>query len=402
MSSSDSGFASGTLQSILWERPTLHVLDQLVLPMEKKYIKVETVQDTFDVIRNMNVRGAPLIAIVAALGLASHLVVFANENSGNDGSFDKVLDFSITGIKKLRLSRPTAVNLFEAMDILEQLVESLKLDLNQSDKSEQEKVEAFVNEFVAKCEWMKDRDIADNLSMGNLGSEYLISKHYKTNADQSGKFSVLTHCNTGSLATAGYGTALGIIRSCYKANLGLDHVYCTETRPYNQGSRLTAFELDHDKIPYTLITDSMKTAPIKAIIVGADRVCANGDVANKIGTFQLSLIANHYGIDFIIAAPTTTIDLSLPSGSHIPIESRSSSEILTASGTLIENDSSSNRNNEKTPQRVSVAVAPDSFNVWNPAFDVTPAKYITAIVTETCVFLKDPATGEFDLSSCKK
>ncbi|PVU89380.1 hypothetical protein BB561_005383 [Smittium simulii] len=334
----------------------------------------------------MQVRGAPLIAIVAALGLASHLLSeFAD--CTDETPLSTVHDFLLCNIEFLKTSRPTAVNLFEAMGLLSSAITKSLLD--------QPSTPVFVTSFVELCESLLARDIADNKAIGKNGATFLSQKL------DSAPYSVLTHCNTGALATAGYGTALGIIRSLHSDSPNLSHVYCTETRPYNQGARLTAFELHSENIPYTLITDSMvsylfeslKAAnkpPIKAIIVGADRVCRNGDVANKIGTLQLSIIANHFGIDFIVAAPSTTVDLSLQNGSQIPIEHRPSSEMLQVSGILINNSSLS-------LDRAAVSIAPE-FNVWNPSFDVTPASNISAIVTEKFVYTRNPISNDFDLS----
>lgn len=211
---------------------------------------------------------------------------------------------------------------------------------------------------------------------------------------------MLTHCNTGSLATAGYGTALGVIRSVHAAGQ-LKHAFCTETRPYNQGSRLTAFELVHDQIPATLITDSMAAAlmrlrkeseNIAAVVVGADRVAANGDTANKIGTYALAIHARHHGVKFLVAAPRTTIDMATPSGEAIKIEERPGKELTTISGPRVVGDKLDLDN-----PAVRVNTAANGIGVWNPAFDVTPYELIDGIVTEVGVMEKDDS-GTFDLS----
>ncbi|KAG2561415.1 hypothetical protein PVAP13_8KG157200 [Panicum virgatum] len=201
----------------------------------------------------------------------------------------------------------------------------------------------------------------------------------------SKNISVLTHCNTGSLATAGYGTALGVIRALHSAGV-LEKAFCTETRPFNQGSRLTAFELVHEKIPSTLIADSaasalMKQGRVQAVIVGADRIAANGDTANKIGTYNLAISAKHHGVQFYVAAPVTSIDPALPSGEEIVIEERSPKELLNSEGGL------------------GKQVAASGISVWNPAFDVTPANLITAIITEKGVITKTDADGAFDIKA---
>lgn len=212
------------------------------------------------------------------------------------------------------------------------------------------------------------------------------------------KLSVLTHCNTGSLATSGHGTALGIIRSLRNMNY-LKHAYCTETRPYNQGSRLTAFELVYEKIPSTLITDSMAGAlfqrkkdemNISAVIVGADRVARNGDTANKIGTYSLAVLARAHGIKFIVAAPTTSIDLETETGATIKIEDRANTELTQISGAVVGKDGKVDVNH---PERI--AIADQRIDVWNPSFDVTPHNYIDAIITERGEVVKNEA-GRFD------
>lgn len=220
-------------------------------------------------------------------------------------------------------------------------------------------------------EFMLEKDISDNKAIGENGARAILGP-----GDGTGNIRVLTHCNTGSLATAGYGTALGVIRSLYAAGR-LEHVYCTETRPYNQGARLTAYELVHDKIPCTLVVDSMVAAlmrvkRIHAVVVGADRVVANGDTANKIGTYQIAVLAKYHNVPFYVAAPFTSIDMSIPTGDCIVIEERPHRE-MTHVG--------------------EHRIAAPGVSCWNPAFDVTPACLITAIITERGVF------RPFDLSN---
>ena len=222
-------------------------------------------------------------------------------------------------------------------------------------------------------------------------------------ASRETPISVLTHCNTGSLATSGHGTALGIVRSLHKEGL-LRHAFCTETRPYNQGSRLTAFELVHENIPATLITDSMAAAlmrtrgdgeNIRAVIVGADRVAANGDTANKIGTYALAVLARHHGLKFIVAAPRTSIDLATASGDDIVIEERKAEELTRVRGPVVKDDGTVDTGRVRT-----VATADQRVGVWNPAFDVTPNELIDAIVTEAGVVVKDDQ-GRFRLMRIK-
>jgi methylthioribose-1-phosphate isomerase len=248
---------------------------------------------------------------------------------------------------------------------------------------------AAVEKYVAK-------DRHTNLSIGDYGSKWLVDT---AGAGKDHPISVLTHCNTGSLATSGHGTALGIIRTLHSNGL-LKHAFCTETRPYNQGSRLTAFELVFEKIPATLITDSMAGAlfakrktemNLAAVIVGADRVVRNGDTANKIGTYSLAVLAKQHGVKFMVAAPRTSIDMKTETGADIKIEERPASELTQVSGPAMKSG------RIDTDQVWRVATAHPEINVWNPAFDVTPHQLIDAIVTEVGVAVKD-AEGRFDLS----
>ncbi|KAJ1933422.1 S-methyl-5-thioribose-1-phosphate isomerase [Linderina pennispora] len=236
-------------------------------------------------------------------------------------------------------------------------------------------------------------DISDNKAIGANGAAFIERRRPETVP----RIKVLTHCNTGALATAGHGTALGIIRSLYqKDGSVLEHVFFSETRPYNQGARLTAYELKEEGIPSTLVCDSAVSAllrsdpSIRAIVVGADRVAANGDTANKIGTYQLAITAKFHGVDFIVAAPVTSIDLGLKSGKDIVIEERNMDEITQTAGFVSESIGGQ-------LVRQTLQVAPVGTNAWNPSFDVTPAELITAVVTEKGVFEKRGA--EFDLVS---
>lgn len=297
----------------------------------------------------LQVRGAPAIAIVGTLSMALELKRL------NFMSIEAMKEQLESCLEYLLTARPTAVNLAEAgMRWLRQIS---TLDPNGD-------VCLAKNSLVANMEAMLEEDLRDNRIMGKYGSEE-IAKHLNGR-----KAVVLTHCNTGSLATGGYGTALGVVRSLHALNL-LDHVYCTETRPYNQGARLTAYEFVHDNIPATLICDSMaallmKEKRIDAVIVGADRIVSNGDVANKIGTFQLAIAAQYHNVRFYVVAPVTTIDFNLQKGCEIDIEERPSSEMFCVNGKR---------------------VAAEGIGCWNPAFDVTPAALITGgVVTERGVF----------------
>ncbi|KAJ2793250.1 S-methyl-5-thioribose-1-phosphate isomerase, partial [Coemansia guatemalensis] len=306
------------LQAIRWERPQLTILNQLLLPHTSEYVVIRNSADGHHAITSMQTRGAPAIAIVAALSLAAEL------SSTSFASGQEAREHIHRQLEYLKTSRPTAVNLFDAVAKLKQVVDSCA-------------TEDVCNAYVAATEKMLVDDVLDNKRIGKYGSEFI----GKRSGGQ--KVNLLTHCNTGALATAGHGTALGIIRTMWKDEL-LDHVYCTETRPYNQGARLTAYELMVEKIPSTLVCDSAvsalmrqlllksPTCGIGAVVVGADRVAANGDTANKIGTYQLAIAAKHHGCDFIVAAPFTSVDLQVADGRDIVIEERSPKEITAASG----------------------------------------------------------------------
>lgn len=257
--------------------------------------------------------------------------------------------------------------------------------------------EAILNSYIEAAEKILAKDLENNTSIGSFGASWLQQQY---NATPERKISVLTHCNTGSLATSGHGTALGIIRTLHAQGL-LQHAYCTETRPYNQGSRLTSFELVFEGIPATLITDSMAGAlfarhrermRIGAVVVGADRVVRNGDTANKIGTYALAVLARHHGVRFVVAAPTTSIDLQTETGAGIEIEERRPEELTQISGAVVNPDGSID-----SSRTARVAIADQRIGVWNPAFDVTPHELIDAIVTERGTVVKG-ADGKFDFS----
>ena len=291
----------------------------------------------------------------------------------------------------LKGSRPTAVDLSNAIYLLKAAIREADLE----GLAHPEAKEAILNGYIAAAEAILEADLRTNTSIGAHGAAWLEKQVY---ARPDRKISVLTHCNTGSLATSGHGTALGIIRTLYKEGL-LHHAYCTETRPYNQGSRLTSFELVFEGIPSTLITDSMAGAlfalhgeqqNIGAVIVGADRVVRNGDTANKIGTYSLAVLARHHGVKFVVAAPTTSIDLETETGAQIKIEERKSHELTQISGAVVNADGTVDASRTER-----VAIADQRIDVWNPAFDVTPHHLIDAIVTEKGAVVKEP-DGHFD------
>lgn len=323
-----------SLRAIVWNNGALQLLDQRVLPHETRYLTLRTPEEIANAIKDMVVRGAPAIGITAAFGV----VLAARQAFAHDQNNWKSLikkDFQL-----LAESRPTAVNLFWALTKMQQLIDNTE---NYDDS-------VLLNE----AQRIYDADIADNYRMGELGSAFI-----EPNSN------VLTHCNTGSLATGGYGTALGVIRSAYRAG-NISQVFADETRPWMQGSRLTAWELIQDHIPVTLIVEGaaaslMRDKSIRWVIVGADRITANGDTANKIGTYNLAVLAKYHGVKFMVVAPTSTIDMNLTNGAMIPIEQRAPAEIFQIKG-----------------QQISANGA----NAWNPAFDVTPNSLIDVIVTE--------------------
>jgi methylthioribose-1-phosphate isomerase len=306
---------SDAVEPIRWKRDRLELLDQRLLPDKTVYVTCRTADEVASAIRDMVVRGAPAIGCAAAFGVAL--------SKGSPESFEV-----------LRNSRPTAVNLFWALDRMKK-----------------------AKDLEAEAKAIFEEDLAANHAMGKLGAELIPDKAR-----------VMTHCNAGALATAGYGTALGVIRSSKNKNIS---VIANETRPYLQGARLTAYEMVQEGIPVTLITDSMaghlmSRGEVDVVVVGADRIAANGDVANKIGTYALAVLAKRHGIPFYVAAPLSTFDPSIPDGSRIPIEERGADEV--------------------TGYR-DARWAPLGVSVRNPAFDVTPAELITGIICEKGVVM---------------
>jgi methylthioribose-1-phosphate isomerase len=326
------------IQTLEWTDKGVRFIDQTKLPMEETYVNCTNHEQVADVIRGMVVRGAPAIGVAAAMGIALG-VQNSNAQSGGDlkRDFDQICD-------ALGKTRPTAVNLFWAIRRMQDKFETLRV----------RPIPQIRQSLIEEARRMHAEDIAANQAMGRLGATLM---------PESG--GVLTHCNAGALATCGYGTALGVIRAAFEQGKKI-HVYADETRPFLQGSRLTAWELMKDGIPTTVISDNMAGAmmrqgKIQAIVVGADRIAANGDVANKIGTYTVAVLAKEHGIPFYVAAPISTVDLETPDGSRIPIEQRSPREVTHIAGQQM---------------------VPEGVGVENPAFDVTPAKYVTAIVTE--------------------
>eukprot|EP00842_Homolaphlyctis_polyrhiza_P006214 jgi/Hompol1/6594/HPOL_003155-RA len=344
------------------------------------------------------VRGAPAIAIVAALSLAVELHVLTQHAAHAPFALPRAAaEYIAAKLEFLKTSRPTAVNLFEAAGRLLRIVnaaaETASLDVQGAS--------GVVNAYIAAAEAMLAQDIDDNKNIGRFGAEFILARAKESHGKN--KVRVLTHCNTGSLATAGWGTALGIIRDLHVRG-GLDHAFCTETRPYNQGSRLTAYELVYERIPSTLVCDDMVSALLKqkdiaAIVVGADRVAANGDTANKIGTYQLAITAAYHNVLFIVAAPSTSIDLETPTGDAIVIEERSGHEVTHIRGRVLDDEASVKEHDgaQAAVKTTSIEIAARGIGVWNPAFDVAPHSLISAIVTEKGVILKKPGHEGFPI-----
>jgi methylthioribose-1-phosphate isomerase len=329
------------IQTLEWTESGVVFIDQTKLPTEEVYVTCTTHQQVADVIRNMVVRGAPAIGVAAAMGIALGV-----KNSKATNAADLKKDFDQI-CEAIRQTRPTAVNLFWAIRRMTEKFESLRPRTIAEIRQAQQVM-------IEESQRMHAEDIAANQAMGRHGATLMPSTG-----------GVLTHCNAGALATAGYGTALGVIRAAIEAGKKI-HVYADETRPFLQGSRLTAWELMKDGIPTTVISDNMagvmmQQGKIGAIVVGADRIAANGDVANKIGTYTVAILAKEHGIPFYVAAPISTVDLATPDGSKIPIEQRNAREVTHIGGRQM---------------------TPDGVEIENPAFDVTPAKYIAAIITE--------------------
>ncbi|WP_086479181.1 S-methyl-5-thioribose-1-phosphate isomerase [Oceanospirillum sanctuarii] len=328
------------VEAIIWQDDHLKLLDQRILPEKEEYLSYHDSDAVASAITDMVVRGAPAIGITAAYGVVlAARACFATATSDWKSPL-------ADSIQVLADSRPTAVNLFWALDKMKAVIEKLPMDVNP---------EAALLKIAIE---IHQSDIAANRTMGEFGAELI------ADTQDSGR-SVMTHCNTGALATGGLGTALGVIRTAFDKGL-IDHVHADETRPWFQGARLTAWELMREGIPVSLNVEGaaahiMKTQDISWVIVGADRITANGDVANKIGTYNLAVLALHHGVRFMVVAPSSTIDMSLEHGDDIPIEERGPDEVVAVKGQQ---------------------VAPEGVDVFNPVFDVTPADLIDVIVTE--------------------
>jgi methylthioribose-1-phosphate isomerase len=323
------------IRTVEWRNGTVVMIDQRLLPTREVYRVYRDYREVADAIKEMVVRGAPAIGVAAAMGIALGMAQTQPREMGR--AFERMC-------KTFAATRPTAVNLFWAIERMRRRFHALSGEGGETLRSG----------LLAEALAIQQEDLAACQRMGDLGAE-LLPKEAR----------VLTHCNAGALATAGYGTALGVVRSA--ARLGrLKAVFADETRPWLQGARLTVWELMQDGIDATLIADGaaghlMAHGDINAVVVGADRIAANGDVANKIGTYGVAILAREHGLPFFVAAPVSTLDLHTPSGAEIPIEERPAHEVTHLAG-----------------QRI----APEGARVRNPAFDITPHRYVTAIVTE--------------------
>jgi methylthioribose-1-phosphate isomerase len=323
------------IETIQWTTEGVVMIDQTRLPSEENYITCRTYTEVAEAIRTMVIRGAPAIGVAAAMGVALGVAQAGEANL--DAQFETIC-------ASLAATRPTAVNLFWGIDRMKRLYGSVReLPIDQ-----------IRERLITEARLVREEDIEINKAIGRHGAPLV----------PDGR-TVLTHCNAGALATAGYGTALGVVRAAVEAGKDID-VFADETRPFLQGARLTVWELQRDGIRATLITDNMAghflhAGRIGCVIVGADRIAANGDVANKIGTYGVAVLAKENGVPFYVAAPVSTLDLTLPDGSHIPIEERGAAEVTHLHG---------------------IRVAPEGTEVRNPAFDVTPNRYVTAIITE--------------------
>lgn len=330
----------GMIPTLTWTDQGVRFIDQTKLPLEESYVLAATYEQVANVIVTMVVRGAPAIGVSAAYGVALGVQASRALTAAEfQPEFDKIC-------ARLAGTRPTAVNLFWAIDRVKGLFTRLQIQGASMAEVKQK--------ILAEAHAMYEEDIEACKTMGALGAALL--------PDEGG---VLTHCNAGALATCGYGTALGVIRAAVEQGKKI-HVYADETRPFLQGARLTAWELMADGIPTTVICDNMaaslmRAGKIKAVVVGADRIAANGDTANKIGTYNVAILAKEHGIPFYVAAPWSTIDLKTATGESIPIEERPHVEVTHHAGKQL---------------------TPNGVGICNPAFDVTPAKYIAAIVTE--------------------
>jgi methylthioribose-1-phosphate isomerase len=328
------------LPTIEWQSDAVVMVDQRKLPGQEVYVRCRTGAEVAKAIKTMVIRGAPAIGVAAAMGIA-----LAMQRSRTQGTRQYAVEFTkICDV--MAATRPTAVNLFWAID-------RMKRSFSEGVQAG-ESVAELTARLVREAQLIHDEDVASCKEMGRNGAAVVPASAR-----------ILTHCNAGALATAGYGTALGVIRAAAEAGK-VTQVFADETRPFLQGARLTAWELVRDNIPTTVITESMagplmRRGDVDFVVVGADRIAANGDVANKVGTYTVALLAKTHGVPFYVAAPLSTIDLNTPTGEQIPIEQRNAKEVSHLG---------------------SVRLAPEGASIWNPAFDVTPNELVAGIITE--------------------
>ncbi|TXT11123.1 hypothetical protein VHUM_01874 [Vanrija humicola] len=366
----------------------VEIVDQLLLPHTVKWDPVSTPEEAFDAIKTMRIRGAPAIASLAALSVRSHLSSSAAPKFASPAEVaahvGPILDY-------LESSRPTAVNLAEAMNRLRRVLKS-------APAGGAAEAAALVEEVKTASFAVHEEDQERNRTMGRLGAEWL----WQQRGGKDGKkgLKVITVCNTGSLATSGYGTAIGVITALFEAD-HLDTAYYAQTTPYHQGSRLTSLELTTLHIPACMICDTMLGSlmqhyDIDGVIIGADRIVRNGDTANKIGSYQAAVLAQRHNVPFVVVAPVTTVDLSLETGAQIHIEQRPAVEATLVRGKNLETGGMS-------VVRISpegVGSGPEVWNqVYNPSFDVTPAELISAVVTEKGVAVRAPGAKSIDVAS---
>lgn len=334
------------IKTIEWVDSYSKMVDQTIVPYEYKFVNIMTGEDMFNAIRNMIVRGAPAIGIAGAHGV----ILFAQEGAKKITSREEFVNWLLEKAEYMKTSRPTAVNLMWAVEKQEEIIKNSKSDIN-----------GIIAELKTNAIKLENEDIEINKKIGDYGAE-VVPKGA----------TILTHCNAGALATVGYGTALGVVRSAFAKDNTIQ-VYADETRPRQQGARITTFELAMDGIPVTLITDGMcsyfmSKGMIDMVVVGADRIAANGDTANKIGTYTVAIAAKYHNVPFYIAAPLSTIDTSIKTGAEIPIEERSHEEVTHINGERI---------------------CAEGINVINPGFDVTPHELIAGIITEKGILRPD-------------
>lgn len=348
------------LRAVFWQDGKVFILDQTYLPRRLQYLECDEAWQVAEAIRQMRIRGAPAIGVAAAFGVA---LAIWHMKARSLETVERELERATT---TLLATRPTAINLRHGVEKMQQTIQRRLRRAKRSKAKVADLLSVLREEALAEANRIAEADVQANMTLAAHGA-YLFPQ----------QCNVLTYCNTGALATAGYGTALGVIRRAAEQGKEV-HVYACETRPFLQGSRLTAYELCRLKIPATLITDNaagllMQRKQVDLVITGADRIVKNGDVANKIGTYALALLAHQHGIPFYVAAPSSTLDLVTKEGEAIPVEERSGDEVRFLGG---------------------VQIAPEEVEIFHPAFDVTPAKYITAIITEYGV-AKPPFSSHF-------